>query len=126
MNVAFTDFAPVIETTQAPVPVHPPDQPENLYPLPGVGVSVTFVFLKNENLQVDPQLIPAGLLVSVPVPDFVTVRLYLGSCVKVADTLLTAFIATTHEPVPEHAPPQPLNCQPESGVAVKVTLVLLV
>ena len=87
---------------------------------------VTFVFLKKEKEHVEPQLIPAGLLVTVPVPLLVTLSVYLGSEVKLALTLLAAFMVTTQTPVPEQAPLQPLNCQPESGFTARVTLVPLV
>ena len=43
MNVAVTDWAAVIETTQGPVPEQAPDQPVNVEPVDGVGVSVTDV-----------------------------------------------------------------------------------
>jgi hypothetical protein len=59
---------------------------------------------------VAPQVIPAGLLVTVPVPVplFATVRVKFWS-VKVAVTLLAASMVTAHAPVPEHAPLQPVN-----------------
>src|SRR5512138_322659 len=38
-----------------------------------------------------------------------------------ADTDLAALIATTQEPVPEQAPPQPVNVEPAAGAAVSVT-----
>ena len=43
VNVAVTDRAAVIETTQELVPVQAPDQPVNVEPNDGVGVSVTDV-----------------------------------------------------------------------------------
>ena len=64
-----------------------------------------------------PQLIPAGLLVTVPRPTLLTVSFGL----KVAVTLLAAVMATLHVPVPAQAPVQPANCQPAAGVAVRVT-----
>ena len=107
-------------TTQEPVP----EQPAPLHPLntelaPGVAVSVTTVFLSNCALQEAPQLIPEGVLVTVPEPLLVTVRV---SCpVKVAVTLLLALMVTKHDPVPEQAPDQPVKDQPELGEAVTVT-----
>ena len=53
---------------QAPVPEHAPAQPANVLPLEGVSVSVTTVPLGKFALQLVVQLIPAGLLVTVPVP----------------------------------------------------------
>jgi hypothetical protein len=42
-KLAFTDFAASIVTTQEPVPVQAPLQPENVESLAGVDVSVTTV-----------------------------------------------------------------------------------
>lgn len=55
-------------TVQVVVPVQAPLHPPNFAPLVGVAVRVTEVPLENMALQVLPQLIPAGLLVTVPVP----------------------------------------------------------
>ena len=46
-----------------------------------------------------------------------------GSAAKVAVTLLAASIVTLQAPVPEQAPDQPPNCEPEAGVAVRDTTV---
>ena len=43
---------------------------------------------------------------------------------KVAVTVLAAFMVTTHEPVPVHAPPHPAKADPAAGVAVSVTELL--
>src|SRR5687767_13725358 len=77
LNVAVTDRACVIETVQAPVPVHAPAQPAKLEPLAAAGVSVTDEPLGKFALHVVPQLTPAGAEVTVPapVPFFVTARL---------------------------------------------------
>lgn len=53
---------------QVPVPVHAPDQPVKSELASGLAVSVTDVPLVNVALHVDPQLMPAGTLVTVPVP----------------------------------------------------------
>jgi hypothetical protein len=67
--VAVTLCAAVIVTAQVPVPEHPaPLQPPKMDPPSGVAVSVTTVPLANEAAHVAPQLIPAGLEVTVPVP----------------------------------------------------------
>ena len=69
MKVAVTLCAAFIVTVQEPVPEHPPPvQPVKVEPPEGVAVSVTLVPLVKVALQVDPQLIPAGLEVTVPVP----------------------------------------------------------
>jgi len=77
-KVAVTAFAASIVTVQAPVPEHPPDQPEKVDPLLADAAKVTDVPELKLSVQVDPQLIPEGTLVTIPapVPDFVTVKLY--------------------------------------------------
>ncbi|HZU42556.1 MAG TPA: hypothetical protein VE994_07795 [Terriglobales bacterium] len=57
-----------IATVQAPLPLHAPLQPAKTDPALAVAVSVTVVPLLKVALQVLPQEIPAGLLVTVPVP----------------------------------------------------------
>ena len=56
----------------------------------------------------------------VPVPDFVTVRLYWFR-VKAAVTDFAASIVTEQVPVPVQAPLQPVKVDPVAGAAVKVT-----
>jgi hypothetical protein len=123
VKLALTACAALIVTTHAPVPLHPaPLHPENADPLAGVAVKVTCVPLTNAALHVAPQLIPAGLLVTVPLPlpVFVTVRVY--NCVKLALTACAALIVTTQVPVPLHpAPLHPENTDPLAGTAVNVT-----
>src|SRR5215831_13860231 len=54
---------------QVPVPPHPPPlQPTKIEPAAAAAVSVTELFVGNEALQVFPQLMPAGLLVTAPAP----------------------------------------------------------
>jgi len=54
---------------QVTVTLHPPPlQLTNTDPADGAAVSVTELFVGNEALQVFPQLMPFGLLVTVPVP----------------------------------------------------------
>jgi hypothetical protein len=76
VNVAVTDFAASIVTTHEPVPVHAPLQPPNVEVPSGVAVSVTIVPIPNDAEHVAPQLMPAGLDVTLPlpVPDFVTLN----------------------------------------------------
>ena len=70
----------------------------------------------------DGQLIPAGELVTVPLPETLTLSVY-WVCANVAVTLCAIFIVTTQLPTPLQAPPQPLKPQPSAGVAVSVTCV---
>src|SRR6266446_2798956 len=64
-------------STQLPVPAQPPLQPRKAEFAPAVAVSVTTELLAKLAVQVAPQLMPAGELVTVPVPApiFTTERL---------------------------------------------------
>src|SRR5205823_14797810 len=99
---------------QVPVPEQPPPvQPVKVEPAAGVAVSVTVVPLAKLAVQVAPQLIPAGELVTVPlpVPALLTVRATVGRA-KVAVTVVAAPRVTVQVPVPEHPPPlQPLKVE---------------
>jgi hypothetical protein len=68
LNVAVTEAAALIVTEQAPAPVHAPLQPAKVAPLPGVAINVTTVPLAKFAVHVVPQLMPDGLLVTVPLP----------------------------------------------------------
>src|SRR5439155_25284011 len=128
VKVAVTVVAPETVTTHVPVPEHPPPlQPVKVEPAAGVAVSVTAVPLVKLAEQVTPQVIPAGVLVTVPipVPALVTVRAKVGRS-NVALIVVGADIVTVHEPVPEQPPPlQPVKVEPAAGVAVSVTAVPL-
>jgi hypothetical protein len=65
-------------TEQLPVPEHAPDQPVKVELADAVAVNITSVPSLYASLQSEPQLMPVGLLVTVPlpVPAFVTVRVY--------------------------------------------------
>lgn len=113
---------PFITTTQV-LPEHDgSDQPANRDPLAAAAVSVTLVFALKSWVQLPPQLIPDGLDVTVPVPLPLrtTVRRLTAN---VAVTVFAASIVTMHAPVPEHAPPQPVNAFFALGVGVSVTTV---
>ena len=68
MNVAVTDVAAFKLTLHLAVPLHAPDHFANVEPDLGVAVSVTAVPVVNVALHVDVQLMPAGLLATVPAP----------------------------------------------------------
>jgi hypothetical protein len=72
---------------------------------------------------VAPQLIPAGLEVTVPLPDPDLLTDSVNVCtLKVAVTDVAAFIVTEQVPVPEQPPPlQPAKVDPPAGLAVSVT-----
>ena len=70
-----------------------------------------------------PQLIPAGLEVTVPLPDPDLLTDRVNVCrLKVAVTDVAAFMVTKQVPVPEHPPPlQPAKVEPPAWAAVSVT-----
>lgn len=108
------------------VPVQAPDQPVKFDPAVADAVRVTLAFRLKLAEQVAPQLIPAGelLTVPVPVPALVTVNSRTGT--KLAVTVLVTFVVTEQVvAVPVQAPDQPLNLEPDAAVAVKVTLAVL-
>ena len=95
---------------------------------------VTDWLLLKVDVQVAPQLMPLGLLDTVPLPDEVKVRRREvppsdGSegvdepDVKVADTAFAEDMVTWQVDVPVHAPPHPANVEPDAAVAVNVTTV---
>jgi len=68
-KVAVTDWAEVIATEHAPVPVQAPLHPVNSEPAAAASVNVTEVPLLKLAEQVPGQLIPTGVLVTTPLPD---------------------------------------------------------
>jgi len=69
LKVAVTVIFLSIFTAQEPVPVQPPPlQPAKTDPEADTAVSVTVVPFENDPEQVVPQLMPLGLLVTVPLP----------------------------------------------------------
>ena len=75
VNVAPTVAAAFMVTLQVDVPLQAPVQPAKVELAAGVGVSVTAVPAAKLAMHVVPQLMPAGVLVTlpVPVPEAVTV-----------------------------------------------------
>src|SRR6267142_2329325 len=68
-KVAVTEVAALIVTVHVPLPVQPPPlQPEKVEPAAGAAVKVTEEPVVNEAEQAVPQEMPAGLLVTVPLP----------------------------------------------------------
>ena len=102
-KLAVTARAALIVTVQAPVPVQLPLQPVKVEPAPGAAVSVTTVPGVKEAEHVAPQEIPAGLLVTVPLP---------------APALETVSVEPVDTPVPV------TNRDIVSPSAVKLTFVL--
>jgi len=58
-----------------PVPRHSPPQPAKFQPVSGVAVRVTTVPARKVAEQLSPQEMPVGVLLTVPFPNRVTVRI---------------------------------------------------
>src|SRR5207245_6731833 len=90
----------------------------------GAAVSVAPVPVLKLAAQVPPQLMPAGLLVTVPAPAPALETVSTRAGVKVAATVVAAEIVTVQVPAPEQpAPLQPPKVEPAAGAAVSVTAV---
>src|SRR5207249_2160633 len=127
VKVAVTVVAVLSVTVHVPVPEQPPPlQPVKVEPAAGGAVSVTTVPLANEAEHVAPQAIPAGALVTVPLPAPLGLTVSVKSGTKVAVTVVSAPSVTVHGPVPAQPPPlQPVKAKPALGVAASVTAVPL-
>jgi hypothetical protein len=68
LKVALTEVAELTVTTQAVVPLQPPPHPTNVDPDVAAALSVTGVPGITDCVQAAPQVMPAGTLVTVPVP----------------------------------------------------------
>lgn len=122
--MAVTFCTAFILTSQVDeVPEHAPLQPVNVDGGVGVAVSLTIVSKTKSKEQVEPQLIPVGKLVTVPlpVPALLTVNFWLLGELNVAMTFWIAFILTSQfGEVPEHAPLHPANVEGAAGAAVNL------
>jgi hypothetical protein len=128
-NSAPTVVLAVSVRVHVDVPVQAPVQPAKVDPDAAAAVRVTCVPLAKFALQVLGQLIPAGVLVTVPepVPDVVTVS-WTGGDVDVSNSAVTVVLAvrvTVQDDVPVQAPVQPANVDPDAAAAVRVTSVPL-
>jgi hypothetical protein len=126
LKLAVTELAAFTVTEQAAVPEQAPDQPAKTEPAAGVAVNCTAVPPEKLAVHAGPQLIPEGVLETLPAPlparetvsgNVCTARLK----VAVTESLLLALIVTVQAPVPEQAPPQPAKTDPAAGVAVSFT-----
>src|SRR5262249_60549175 len=119
VKLAVTVWPALMVTTQDPVPAQAPLQPVKMEPVGAVALRVTPTLELNEVEQVEPQLMPVGALVTVPVPvpAVFTVR---GKdwTTKPAVTVVSAGIVTTQGPRPGPPPPlHPGQVEPAAGVA---------
>src|SRR5690349_16064074 len=91
-----------------------PLQPANTEPADASAVSVTLVPELKPAEHVEPQLMPAGELVTVPPPAPILLMDNVccaggGAGPKLAVTACELVSVSVQPPVPEHAPPQPVN-----------------
>ena len=125
VNVAVTDFAPVIDTLHCfELPLQARDQPVKVDLFAGVAVSVTSVPAAKECEQVAPQSMPTGLDITrpLPLPIFVTLSVYpVAVNVAVTDSPRHRHLALLELPL--QAPDQPVKVDLFAGVAVSVTSV---
>ena len=125
VKVAVTELGELIVNVQVLVfmlhdPVHAPKP----YPLPGVAVRVTWEFCVKLAEHVPGQLMPAGLLVTVPLPAIVTVSCDVAGKLNDAEMPVAPETVTVHVgALFAHAPPHPANTYPELGDSVSVTCV---
>jgi hypothetical protein len=122
LKVAVQVMLPVIVTLPAAVQL--PDQPANVEPKAGAAVNVTVVPLLSVVEQVLPQLIPVGLLVTVPVPvpARVTVIVYAVMRLNTAVQVMLAFMVTLPS-LQSAFPDQFAKVEPLAGAAVNFTMV---
>src|SRR5439155_11958732 len=108
-----TACAALVVTLEVPVAAQVRLQPVKVEPAAGPAVSVTAVSLANVAEQVVPHEIPAGALVTVPVPAPVLLTVSEKLCsAKVAVTVVAAPSVTEQVPVPVQPPPlQPVKVE---------------
>jgi hypothetical protein len=127
LNIAPTVKGPFRITTQVvALPEQPWFQPLNVKPASGTAVRVTFDPVAKVELHDDPQEMPLGDDVTVPVP--FPFRAMLRVCdaagwnVALTETLADIVTVQVGE-VPAQAPAHPARTDPAAGDAVSVTLV---
>jgi hypothetical protein len=120
---AVTLVAELTDTVHVPVPEQPPpDQPVNREPDAAVAVSTTLVPYSKEAEHEVPQLMPAGIEVTVPLPAPVLLTASaLSWRLNIAVTATFPEVRLTEQvPVPEQPPPdQPSKVDPVVAVAVR-------
>jgi hypothetical protein len=105
---------------QAAVPLQPPVQPLNVNPASGVAFKVTVAPAVKLERQLVPQLIPEGVLVTVPLPVFATERLTVSRENVAVQVLLASMV--TEPSVQSECPDHALNLEFAAGFDVRVTI----
>ena len=119
---AATDCGPLMFTEQVPPAEQAPLQDVNVDPGAGTAVRVTVESWGKLNAHCGAQLIPIGMLFTVPVPNPVTVM--IKGCTKSnsAPTVTGEFTVRVHGAIPaQKAEFHPANPDPPAGFAVSVT-----
>jgi hypothetical protein len=102
VKLALTVSDAFIETLQPPVPEQAPPHPEKPLPLLAVSIRVTDELRGKLAEQVPGQEIPAGLLVTVPLPATLAVSVAVVAVeLNVASTVWAEVTLTLHVLVPE-------------------------
>jgi|SRR5690242_1384315 hypothetical protein len=115
-------FWPLERTTWQVAPLQAPLKPEKLNPAAGAALRLTAVPGGKLAAQLEGQLIPAGVLVTVPLPESATVNWAAGTAVNVAETVWL-LESTILQDEPVHAPAKPAKLKPDAGAGVMVTVV---
>lgn len=128
LKVAVTCRFPFIVTEQVEeLPLHAPPHPAKVEFAPAVAVSITWAAGGKFHWQVVGQLIPCGVLVTLPLPLPPRVTDKVGAAwimLKVAVTFASAFTAIVQVGLlPPQAPPHPAKVEPVAAAAVSVTCV---
>jgi hypothetical protein len=106
-------------------PLQAPVHPANIELVAAVAVRVTAVPRSKLAVQVFPQLMPEGLLATLPVPLPLKDTVSAGETLKLAITDAFCVSVTLQVPVPLQAPDHPVKKEFAAGDAVSVTWVPL-
>jgi phage tail protein X len=123
VNVAVAEAGDVMVNVQGLVlPLHNPVHDPKAYPLPAAAVSVTMEPWVKFAEHAPGQVMPAGLLVTAPDPETVTLSCVANGWLKAAVTLIAPASVTVQVAVLlAHPPPHPPNASPAVGDSVSVT-----
>jgi hypothetical protein len=122
LKVALTSWLALSVSVQVElVPLHGPVHPAKVELVAAVAVRVTGAPRSKFALQAWPQLMPEGLLATLPVPLPPRATVSTGEVLKLAITDVFCINVTLHTPVPLQAPDHPAKEEFAVGDAVSVT-----